>query len=120
MKKGFLKIFSVTILMLVVFAPIHSLAYPVSNTFPVPVPSLIDPLNILKSDLFKNNLPGFGSLNIGTTMPSLNLNLLNTQNLSSSDLTGTLKAVLVLAINLFLIVIQTTAAILKALLPFLS
>ena len=51
-------------------------------------------------------------------MPSLNL--LNTENLSASDLPGALKAVAVLAINLFLIVIQVVVGILKALLPFLS
>lgn len=46
--------------------------------------------------------------------------LLNTKNLSSSDFGTALKAVAVLAINLFLIVIQTVASILKALLPFLQ
>lgn len=39
---------------------------------------------------------------------------------SSKNLTAAIKAVLVLAINLFLIVIQTVAAILKALLPLLQ
>lgn len=120
MKKSFPKIISVIILIMAVFTPIHSLAYPINNTSPLSAPSLIDPLNILKSDLFKNSLPGFGNFNIGTTIPSFNLNLLNTNNLSSTDLTSALKAVLVLAINLFLIVIQTVVAILKALLPFLQ
>lgn len=46
--------------------------------------------------------------------------LLNTKNLSGKDFGSALKAVAVLAINLFLIVIQTVASILKALLPFLQ
>lgn len=46
--------------------------------------------------------------------------LLNTESLSGKDFGSALKAIAVLAINLFLIIIQTVAAILKALLPFLQ
>lgn len=83
-------------------------------------------------DLFAPSLPDIQ--NIGTTIPSLtgvpklteiNLgggswDILKGGNVSSNDLTGALKAIAVLAINLFLIVIQVVVGILKALLPFLS
>ena len=46
--------------------------------------------------------------------------LLNTNDLNSGNLFKMLKAVAVLAINLFLIVIQVVVGILKALLPFLN
>lgn len=67
----------------------------------------------------KENVKGFLS---GTSSDSeINFSrLLNTENFSSNDLGSGLKAVAVLAINLFLIVIQTVAAVLKALLPFLQ
>jgi hypothetical protein len=68
-------------------------------------------------------------MNIGTTglfkgfisgPASDQFKLFNTQNLSFDDLTGSLKSVAILAINLFLIVIRVVAGILKALLPFLE
>ena len=80
---------------------------------------LIDPLDYL--DEITKKLPGLQ--NIGTTLPipqQFSIQTLGVGGLSFDDLPGALKAVAVLAINLFLIVIQTTAAILKALLPFLS
>ena len=46
--------------------------------------------------------------------------VLNRESLSFDDILGGLKSVAVLAINLFLIVIQVVVGILKALLPFLS
>ena len=125
-KKIILTVFTVVIIFsAVLITDRSSLAYSTSNTSltPLPLPSLTNPVDALnnfdilknQSNLFKNITPMLG---IGTTVPSLNL--LNTSNLSGSDFTSALKAVAILAINLFLIVIQTTAAILKALLPFLS
>lgn len=99
--------------------------------------SLAEPLNYFNKQLVPN-LPGLKSLNIGTTAPALSnvsegilkgfisgtasqqFKLLNTQNLSFNDISGSLKSIAVLAINLFLIVIQTVAATLKALLSFLK
>lgn len=75
----------------------------------------LDSFGSLKDNLFKNLT---SSINIGTTVPSLRL--VNADNLSSADLVSALRSVAVLAINLFLIVIQTVASVLKALLPFLS
>ena len=80
---------------------------------------LIDPLDYL--DEITKKLPGLQ--NLGTTLPipqQFSIQTLGVSGLSFDDLPGALKAVAILAINLFLIVIQTTAAILKALLPFLS
>lgn len=93
----------------------NSFAYASDQGPNLPVPSLINPLDYLKEDLLKGAAQSTG---IGTTIPDLNL--LNTKNFSSGDVVSMLKAVAVLAINLFLIVIQTVAGILKALLPFLS
>ena len=92
--------------------------------------------------LNKNLIPGVNVQNIGTTVPAAlpnipnlpklnisNLNIggsdwgllnLKTGDLSFNDLSSAFRSVLVLAINLFLIIIQTVAAILKALLPFLN
>ncbi len=78
-------------------------------------PSLINPFDFFKNDALKNAAQNIG---VGTTVPSLQL--LNTKNLSFSDIPSSLKAIGVLAINLFLIVIQAVAAILRGLLPFLS
>ena len=120
MKKDFVLTILIAVIWTASLLSSRSLAYSTttSNTPLLPLPSLIDPINVLKNSLLKNTTPNLKNFSIGTTMP--NLNLLNTQNLSGGDLLGALKAVAVLAINLFLIVIQTTAAILKALLPFLS
>ncbi len=102
--------------------------------FELKVPAIPNPLDLFKNDLFKESA---GSKGIGTTIPSLPElpgfkdivagtskgafgDLLNTDAFSSGDITGTLKAVSILAINLFLIVIQTVAGILKVLLSFLS
>ena len=112
-------IFSAVIVLSAIFiSSRHSFAYSTTGDVSLtPLPSIINPIEALKnqSNFFKNIVPSIG---IGTTMPSLNL--LNTENLSASDLPGALKAVAVLAINLFLIVIQVVVGILKALLPFLS
>ena len=78
-------------------------------------PSLINPFDYFKNDTLKNAAQNIG---VGTTVPSLRL--LDTKDLSFSDIPGSLKAIATLAINLFLIVIQAVAAILKGLLPFLS
>jgi len=85
-----------------------------SQNFNLPIPSF-NPIDYLKEDLFKGAAHSIG---VGTTVPSLDF--FNVKNLSSGDIISILKAVVVLAINLFLIVIQTVAGILKALLPFLS
>lgn len=77
---------------------------------------------------------------INTTVPNINIptiktaapgsfqsltktdfgSLINTKNLSFKDTGSILKSIAILAINLFLIVIQTVAGILRALLPFLN
>lgn len=115
MKKNLVLLNLLLVMLLAALTTSHSLAYSSIGSTPLPKPSIIEPLDILKSDLFKNIVPNIG---IGTTIP--NLNLLNTKNLSGGDLVSVLRAIAVLAINLFLIVIQTVAGILKALLPFLS
>lgn len=86
-----------------------------SGTSDSPVPSLLNPFDFFKNDALKNAAQNIG---VGTTVPSLRL--LDTKDLSFNDIPGSLKAIATLAINLFLIVIQAVAAILKGLLPFLS
>lgn len=88
-----------------------------------------NPLDALKNSLAPG-LPGIQS--IGTTAPTLpslsklsglsssDWKILNTSSLSFDDFGGALKSIAILAINLFLIVIQVIAGILKALLPFLQ
>lgn len=95
-----------------------ALAY-TSGDSSVSTPSLINPLDLFKSDLLKGAAQNVGA---STVVPSLSnfKQILDTQNLSFNDISGSLKAIAVLAINLFLIVIQTVAGILKALLPFLG
>lgn len=92
-----------------------------SGTPDTSVPSLtnLNPLDFFKSDLLKNAAQNAG---VSTTVPNLPIfkQFLDTKNLSFSDIPGSLKAIGVLAINLFLVVIQAVAAILKGLLPFLS
>ncbi|MBI2063008.1 MAG: hypothetical protein HYT61_02075 [Candidatus Yanofskybacteria bacterium] len=97
----------------IMFVVRYSSAYSINETS-LPLPSILN-INPFDSDLFKNLVP---NIDLGTTMP--NLNLLNINNLSSNDFVSVLRAVAILAINLFLIVIQTVAGILKALLPFLT
>lgn len=82
-------------------------------------PSLVNPFDFLKNDLLKNAAQSTG---ISTVVPGLPAfkQFVDTKDLSFNDISGSLKAIGVLAINLFLIVIQTVAGILKALLPFLS
>ena len=111
-----------SILILLVGLPVFIFVLTASGTFAytsgIPdtsTPSLINPFDFFKNDALKNAAQNIG---VGTTVPSLKL--LNTKNLSFSDIPGSLKAIGVLAINLFLIVIQAVAAILKGLLPFLS
>lgn len=97
-----------------------------------------NPLDYLQNNQLLQRLPGLNNFNIGTTIPALpsslpsnfkgffsgsnfgDFKLINIDSLSSQDLTGSLKSIAVLAINLFLIVIQVVAGILKALLPFLQ
>ena len=81
--------------------------------------SLINPFDFFKNDALKNAAQ---NINVGTTVPSLPIfkQFLDTKDLSFSDIPSSLKAIGVLAINLFLIVIQAVAAILKGLLPFLK
>ncbi len=81
--------------------------------------SLVNPFDFFKNDALKNAAQ---NIDVGTTVPSLPIfkQFLDTKDLSFSDIPGSLKAIGVLAINLFLIVIQAVAAILKGLLPFLS
>jgi len=56
-----------------------------------------------------------------TAVPSFDFSrFLDVKAISSGDIISALKAVAVLAINLFLIIIQTIAGILKALLSFLQ
>lgn len=89
-----------------------------SGTPDTSAPSLINPFDFFKNDVLKNAAQNTG---ISTAVPSLpSFNLLDTKNLSFSDIPSSLKAIGVLAINLFLIVIQAVAAVLKGLLPFLS
>ncbi|MEX1063856.1 MAG: hypothetical protein WD898_01855 [Candidatus Paceibacterota bacterium] len=98
------------------------------------VPSLPNPLDLLENDVLQDaadskgigttvpslpKLPGFKDIIAGTSGNAFS-ELINTDAFSSDDISGTLKAVAVLAINLFLIVIQTVAGILKVLLSFLS
>ncbi len=111
-----------SIFMLLVGLPVFIFILTTSGTFAytsgtsdTSTPSLINPFDFFKNDALKNAAQNIG---VGTTVPSLRL--LNTKNLSFSDIPGSLKAIGVLAINLFLIVIQAVAAILKGLLPFLS
>ena len=85
-----------------VFSQINSFEYLQKNL----LPSL--PMN--SRGLFSNTATG----------SFRDLKLLNTEGLSSGNLVSALKSVAVLAINLFLIVIQVVVGILKALLPFLS
>ena len=88
------------------------------GTLNTSVSSLINPFDFFKNDMLKNAAQNTG---VSTAVPGLpSFNLLDTKNLSFSDIPGSLKAIAVLAINLFLIVIQAVAAILKGLLPFLS
>jgi len=116
-------LFSSSAVLISLFVPTNgSFAYVSSgqsvNANLPPSPSL-NPLDYLK------NLPSLGGVTtqgIGTSVPSLPSfsRFLDTGNLSAGDVVSMLKAVAVLTINLFLIVIQTVAGILKALLPFLS
>lgn len=85
------------------------------------LPSFANPLDYL-NDLTRG-LSGVSNItgNVGAAIPGLSkLQDQITSSFSSNDITGALKSFAALAINLFLIVIQTVAGILKALLPFLS
>lgn len=121
-------IFSFIISVCIFFAaPRNVLAYSaVSNPSAL---AFVNPLDIFKNDLLENAAQ---QLNVTTEVPSLtgisrfglgtqwNIELLDFKNLSGGDAISVLKAIAVLAINLFLIVIQVVVAILKGLLPFLS
>ena len=83
------------------------------------LPNPMDFLNSIQSSSFlqgiKNFLPsGLTGDNSGNSSSISNLHF------STSDIPGSLKSIAILAINLFLIVINTVAGILKALLPFLG
>ncbi len=116
---------SKSILILLVGLPVFIFILTASGTFAytsgnpdTSAPSLINPFDFFNSDVLKNAAQNTG---ISTVVPSLpSFNLLDTKNLSFSDIPGSLKAIGTLAINLFLVVIQAVAAILKGLLPFLS
>lgn len=135
MKKFILSI-TLTLFFTIIMSGV-SFAYTTNSAAPtLPLLPSVNPVDYLKSILPKTG-PSFTG--IGTSVPSIpslqNLkNLLpsslggsgiskptsNTTGFSTGDIGGSLKAIGVLAINLFLIVIQTVAGILKALLPFLS
>ena len=117
------KFTTILVLVLLTFAfGKNSFAYSSSPSLPSPSPAnslnrLSDPLDYLNE--ITKKLPGFKD--IGTTLPipqQFSMQNLGISGLSFNDLPGALKAIAVLAINLFLIVIQTTASILKALFPF--
>lgn len=136
MKKIILSI--VGLLFFMILSSNHSFAYTGGVSAPsLPLPS-VNPVNYLKKTL-NNYAPQTQGINM--SVPTLqNLrdlkNLLpknltggntgiskptsNTASFSSGDVTSSLKAIGTLAINLFLIIIQTVAGILKALLPFLA
>ncbi|MBI2063588.1 MAG: hypothetical protein HYT65_01180 [Candidatus Yanofskybacteria bacterium] len=122
-----------TLVILIIFASSkYSLAHPSSGTgddYNLPILSSSSPIDVLNRLInpldylneITKKLPGLQ--NIGTTMPipqQFSMQTLGVSGLSFDDLPSALKAIAILAINLFLIVIQTTASILKALLPFLS
>lgn len=133
MKKTLILIFLA--LMSFALMPSGSFAYISDGPSGVP-PSIVNPLDYLKS--VTKTLPQYQSpryQGIGTSVPAIPQlqNIKNylsgttggssqpsTLTLSKNDIAGSLKSVAVLAINLFLIVIQTVAGILKALLPFLG
>ncbi len=130
MKKIFFSMFvlcSVFVLFfLIAISNNSAIAYTANNASGVPS-SLINPLDFVGGVTKGLTGPSGIGGNAGTTLPSLsNLNTLTNGisgrlgGLSTSDLTGSLKAIASLAINLFLIVIQTVSGILKALLPFLN
>ena len=97
--------------------------------------AISNPFDYLKTDLFGE---AADSQSIGTTVPTIPKlpglkdfivgssetngfgGLFDTDKLSRDDIGGSIKAVVVLAINLFLIIIQTVSGILKALLSLLS
>lgn len=110
-------ILSIATLCIVVFVLLDNQSYAYSSSN-----QLVNPLNPSKL------LPGIPSVNMGTIVPTLSglptslggFKLFNLNSLSANDFTSALKSIGILAINLFLIVIQVVAGILKALLPFLS
>lgn len=90
-----------------------------SGTSDASAPSLINLFDFFKNDALKDAAQSTG---VSTAVPSLPIfkQFLDTKDLSFNDIPSSLKAIAVLAINLFLIVIQAVAAILKGLLPFLG
>lgn len=98
------------------------LIWPISTfALSLPIPN-VNPLNYVKPI---NNLINTAAQNqgIGTSIPTLHTrlnSLASSKNFSTSDVLAGIKAGAILGINLFLIVIQTVAGILKALLPFLK
>ena len=128
-KKNILVIIPV-LLILNIVVPGGALAYADDSPAVRPMPSLINPLEYLNENLL-SKLPGIKSEGSGALPSGLGgllseggglggIKLLNTSSLSTNDIPGALKSIAVLAINLFLIVIQTVAGVLKALLPFLQ
>lgn len=71
--------------------------------------------------IFPTSLPDISSKinNVDVNVPNIS-NLLNVKDLSVDNLIKILKEVASLAIRLFIVIVQTLADILKALLPFLD
>ncbi len=111
--------FSVVICLLFLsgFVRANSFAYSAGTLPGSPLPSININFDVLKK--ITNTIP----VNLTGGLPTVsgvNWNIFQNSSFSTSDLTGALKSIAVLAINLFLIVIQTVAGILKAFLPFLN
>lgn len=79
--------------------------------------------------LFQNVFQGFNgakNININTNIPISPVknisfdSIFNTKSFSSNDIIGALRAVLILAINLFLIIINIVVEVLKGLLGVLN
>ena len=120
-----------------------TLAYTTNSSAPaLPLLPSVNPINYLTKTL-SNYVPQ--AQGVGTTVPALSSGITDTfknliqqginsvggtstltnptsstTNFSTSDIPSALKSIGNLAINLFIIVIETVAGILKALLPFLS
>lgn len=82
------------------------------------LPNPTDFLNLIQSSQFLQGIKNF--LPKGLTGDNSGSSSLTNLHFSTSDIPGSLKSIAILAINLFLIVINTVAGILKALLPFLG
>ncbi len=118
MKKIFLSLIICLALLSPTFSSASAVAYPADSSSAAVLPSITaNPLNFLNS--LTNSIPSAikGSV---PAVSGINWDIFRNISFSSGDIGGALKSILVLVINLFLIVIQTVAGILKALLPFLN